>query len=113
MMAIAYRHILRQWNTFATPRPVGRQKMMCSRRSLIKYSGVPGITEQPLVVNGRSGWCAECLVNTMKEIMNLDLPDVSEIKDVYGLVLDGCSNALEAIVELSGSKETTNLTHNR
>lgn len=65
------RHISKDWQTFLPPTGHGREYALCGKRTLVKYLGVPGITNQmPVLSNAtgetHSGWCQNCAYEALK-----------------------------------------------
>lgn len=70
---ISNRHIRRDFSRWIDQSLNNSVRTMCGMRSTDKFCGIPGVTEQPLVVarkRGKNlpGWCYECCVHAAAEI---------------------------------------------
>lgn len=68
-MTITTRHIRHNWPEWVDWTEQKTVKSACGVRTTPKLSGIPGVTEQPLVVYdaagvARWGWCARCVRHT-------------------------------------------------
>ncbi len=69
---ILNKHILPNWQKFLESNEIGeRPYALCGRRTLPKYTGIPGIDDEPPFVTdgaGRQvpGWCHYCAYKALK-----------------------------------------------
>lgn len=105
-------HIAPEWRQFALNKPGtranpdGRYATVCGKRTTAKYIGIPGITGQPAVVNGKAGWCPSCALLVLRNITE-EVPRLQKTLDVnsssvyivalLGLVGEDCAQSLEAV----------------
>ena len=85
---ISYRHFPTDWQTFIPPNVSvenqSRRVMMCGRKARYYLCGIPGVSEQAAVVNGRPGWCIECLGNVWQDatLTNVPIPELQVVYDI-------------------------------
>lgn len=102
-------HIAPEWKQFmlhryGRPDPKGRYATICGRRTQPKFIGIPGVTGQPAVVDGKAGWCPVCargVLNVIVSILRQDIQKVepvafTHLRSLYVLVADSCRDSLEA-----------------
>lgn len=103
-------HIATEWRQFMLRRwarmdPNGRYVTVCGKRTQPKYIGIPGVTGQPAVVNGKAGWCPKCAGIVLGYIVNFHLSDAEKIQSaivrnqlisLYHIVAGECRASLEA-----------------
>lgn len=110
---ITYRHIPTDWNTFIPADlpadDTSRRVMMCGRRARYRLCGIPGISEQPRVINGRPGWCLECLAATFRDALHASLPDVRPLRELYAQVRNECGEAFYEAKALEDSVQNETL----
>lgn len=98
---ISYRHIPTDWNRFAQVRKSKRVISMCGRKVTTKYVGTPAVHPQPLIVNGRPGWCPVCIKNLLAwykdTYKTLSLHPL--VSDVYNAVFSEMLAFMELAVE--------------
>ncbi len=58
-MAIAGRHIQKDWSPFPSKQRV-KVYTLCGKRTSTKYTGFPGFTVQETEVMDNPGWCIAC-----------------------------------------------------
>lgn len=68
---ILNKHILPSWQTFLENTSSNRPYGLCGRRTLPKYTGIPGINPEPPYVTYESGttapgWCSGCAYEALK-----------------------------------------------
>lgn len=101
---ITYRHIPTDWNTFIPADlpadDTSRRVMMCGRRARYRLCGIPGISEQPRVINDRPGWCLECLAATYREARFTKIPSIPELRALYRRVEEETADAYYDAMEV-------------
>lgn len=77
MTDIVNRHIRREWKTWLDrPSNVKNPVALCGKRTIDKYLGVPGITEQNPTVSTKAGeasngWCIYCAVKALNDCVRV------------------------------------------
>lgn len=90
------RHIRHDWKTFVNWEQVS-VRTVCGMTSRQGLTGIPGITEQPRIVDNKWGWCMRCVKSAVRDydgifpqIANTKVAPlyagfIAEIQDQYGL----------------------------
>lgn len=92
---VTNRHIYVRWNTFTAP-PEGRRVSLCNRSVKGELMGVPGVSRQQRMVNGKPGWCPVCIKELLTKNVYTDaIPD----PDVLALYNKVYTEALEFVKE--------------
>jgi len=92
-LAISNRHIRHDWQTFVDWEQ-SSVKTVCGVKTRRHLAGVPGITEQPLVVSVGDkqavGWCVQCAYRVNRDAQEIIksgiLPSIS-LKNLYVVVV--------------------------
>ena len=80
-MTIVGRHIRRDFDRWTDYSSRPQPRSMCGRRTTEKYLGIPSITEQPLEIDGKSGWCPNCLLKSLGRIKEFNEHDYQYMPD--------------------------------
>lgn len=71
---------------------------MCGQKSTPRLSGIPGISFQDALVDGKPGWCLRCIVKTMKiAVQHSSIVMHPDVRRLYLRVLDICYEQITAL----------------
>jgi hypothetical protein len=100
-------HIPKTYNTWIPKRHNSKRVNMCGSRSTAKYSGIPGITYQPAVIDTqygpKPGWCLKCSILTM-----IDCLQVLTQEQPYGKLLEIYQDAIDELEDAIAAGEALN-----